>query len=63
VATVNPVFGLIVDPEEMPAQFDVSAVPKLKLPTVFFRFCDGGFRLRTMYLLTLVSPMSMPEFE
>jgi hypothetical protein len=23
--------------------------------------CDGGLRRRTMYLLTLVSPMSMPS--
>jgi hypothetical protein len=63
VATVNPVFGSIVHPEEMPAQFDVSAVPKLNLPTVFFRFCDDGFRLRTRYLPTLVSPMSMPSLS
>src|SRR4029450_7718603 len=25
--------------------------------------CDGGFRLRTRYLLTLVSPISIPSFS
>src|SRR5260370_23935761 len=25
--------------------------------------CEGGFRRRTMYLLTLVSPISMPSFR
>ncbi len=34
LATENPVFGLILHPEATPAQFDVSAVPKLKFPTV-----------------------------
>ena len=34
LATVNPVFGLMLHPEAMPAQFDVRAVPKLKFPTV-----------------------------
>ena len=32
LATVNPVFGLMVHPEAMPAQLDVSAVAKLEAP-------------------------------
>ena len=34
LSTVNPVFGLMVHPEAIPAQLDVSAVAKLKFPTV-----------------------------
>lgn len=31
-----------------------------RLPRKVRHVCDGGLQPRTMYLLTLVSPMSMP---